>query len=135
MIFFLYNEMNCFAFILPLKHVSITYFVIIIIREAYQLEKETRQITNTCLCLILYRTLMLLVFFLIQIVNDPIVLPKNLNPRLKNLIEGLLSKGKRLSTFCHIARLYILLEFDLVTSRDKVQIASGTVIKYPLVLL
>lgn len=39
-----------------------------------------------------------------RIVNDPIVLPKNLNPRLKNLIEGLLSKDpKRRMTLADVA--------------------------------
>lgn len=44
---------------------------------------------------IIYYKAFMLLFFLIQIVNNPIVLPKDLNPRLKNLIEGLLSKGKQ----------------------------------------
>lgn len=48
---------------------------------------------------IIYYKAFMLLFFLIQIVNNPIVLPKDLNPRLKNLIEGLLSKGKQQTTF------------------------------------
>lgn len=36
---------------------------------------------------------------LIQIVNDPLVLPEDINPQLKNLIEGLLCKGMWHSTF------------------------------------
>jgi len=35
----------------------------------------------------------LIVFFPVQIVNDPLVLPDDINPQLKNLIEGLLCKG------------------------------------------
>lgn len=33
------------------------------------------------------------VLFLIQIVNNPLEIPDDINPQLKNLIEGLLCKG------------------------------------------
>ena len=34
------------------------------------------------------------VFFLIQIVNNPLFLPNDMNPQLRNLLEGLLCKGQ-----------------------------------------
>lgn len=34
------------------------------------------------------------VFLLIQIVNNPLFLPNDMNPQLRNLLEGLLCKGQ-----------------------------------------
>jgi len=49
----------------------------------------------------------LAVFFLVQIVNDPLVLPDDINPQLKNLIEGLLCKGTQHSSFTGLT-VYII---------------------------
>lgn len=48
-----------------------------------------------------HRNLSLLVFSsLIQIVNNPLVLPDDLNPQIRNLLEGLLCKG--ILKFCFL---------------------------------
>lgn len=116
---FLCNELFCFysffetcfhEFLYKISEIGNIYFVIIIIRKAYQLEKETRQ-TKQLFVFGIIPSLHGTCFLPDQIVNDPIVLPKNLNPRLKNLIEGLLSKGKM--TF-NILSYYLTLYFARV---------------------
>lgn len=56
------------------------------------------------------------VFFLIQIVNNPLVLPKDMNPQLRHLIEGLLFKGTWHSTIPHIT--WLLCIFLLIPNCD-----------------
>lgn len=106
-------ELRCIAWYLGNTLSLGTHFRILTIRynsQAFYLVYIQKQEMFTFMWLVHYLSWHFLTGYMIacQIVNNPLHLPDDMNPLLKNLIEGLLCKGLSLFPFFPLSHVLLL---------------------------